>query len=91
MLWPIFECKKGQALISGIGKNRQGKPKFGYNREVFKNINSVQSINFMTPQQSLRDKSFLNPKNVDSESDMDSEDEWQNQDFFESSVFWNHE
>ena len=35
--------------MNGIGKNRQGKPTFGYNRDVFKNIESVSAINFMTP------------------------------------------
>lgn len=88
ILWPIFECKNGVSIMNGQGRSKEGRVKFGYNRNVFKSIPSVEDVNRLSAQKS---KTGKQQREQDTESEPDSEDEWRNEDFFESSVFWRHQ
>ena len=49
IIWPIFDCKAGTSIMSGQGRSKGGRIKFGYNRDVFKSIPSVEMVNKLNP------------------------------------------
>ena len=63
--------------------------KLGFNQKLFKNLESVKTVNQMAPVLPL--SSERNGKRHEFEDERDSDDEWLNQDFFESSYIWQHQ